>query len=92
MDYTGADGRREARASIIAQLEHDDLDPETRRHLNGLLMQLSDRDAEKDSEHKRCLDRWMTTATISVAAAVVVTGVAIGGKVGLQQGGALRKP
>lgn len=84
-------GRREARASIIAQLERDDLDPETRRHLNDLLMQLSDKDAEKDSENKRYLDRWMTKATIGVAAAVVLTGVAIGGKVGLQQGVPQRK-
>ncbi|QLQ39623.1 hypothetical protein [Micromonospora robiginosa] len=79
-------GRREARASIIGQLERDDLDAQTRMHLNDRLVQLSDKDAEKDSENKRYLDRWMTKATIGVTAAVVLTGVAIGGKVGFQGG------
>lgn len=87
----GYQGRREARASIIAQLENDNLDPRTRTHLNDLLMQLSDKDDAKDSEHKRYLDRWMTKTTVGVVAALVLTGVAIGGKVGLQQG-TLRKP
>ena len=87
----GYQGRREARASIIAQLKNESLDPQTRGHLNDLLVQLSDKDDAKDSEHKRYLDRWMTKTTVGVAAVVVLTGVAIGGRVGLQQG-PLRKP
>jgi hypothetical protein len=87
----GYQGRREARASIIAQLRNDNLDPQARAHLNDLLVQLSDKDDAKDSEHKRYLDRWMTKTTVGVAAVLVLTGVAIGGKVGLQQG-PLRKP
>lgn len=82
----GYQGRREARASIIAQLKDDNLDPQTRRYLNDLLVQLSDKDDAKDSEHKRYLDRWMTKTAVGVAAVVMLTGVAIGGKVGLQQG------
>jgi hypothetical protein len=82
----GYEGRREARASIIDQLKNVHLDSQIRGHLNELLVQLSDKDDAKDSEHKRYLDRWMTKAAVGVTAVVLLTGIAIGGKVGLQHG------
>ncbi|MEV4519288.1 hypothetical protein ACGFKZ_10190 [Micromonospora tulbaghiae] len=86
-------GYQEARAAIIAQLERGDLDPETRRHLNELLMQTADKESAKDSENKHFLDRLVNKTTLGVAvAAVVLTAVATGGKVALQNGDALRKP
>ncbi|NHO85178.1 hypothetical protein [Micromonospora sp. CMU55-4] len=86
-------GYRETRAAIIAQLQRDDLDPETRRYLNELLMQTADKESAKDSENKHFLDRWVNKTTLGVAAAaIVLTAVATGGKVALQNGDALRKP
>ncbi|MEV4655551.1 hypothetical protein [Micromonospora sp. NPDC049301] len=86
---------QESRAAIIAQLQRDDLDldPETRRYLNGLLVQTADKESTKDSENKNFLDRLVNKTTLGVAAAaIVLTAVAAGGKVALQNGNALRKP
>lgn len=84
-------GYQEVRAAYIAQLERDDLDPETRRYLNEYLMQTADKDYAKDSENKHYLDRWASRAALGAAAAVVLTAVAVGGKVALQNRDALPK-
>ena len=83
---------QEARATITAQLQRDDLDPETRRHLSDLLVQTADKESAKDTENKSFLDRLVNKTTVGVAAAaILVTVVAAGGKAALQNGEALRK-
>jgi hypothetical protein len=85
-------GYQEARAAIIAQLQRDDLNPDERRYLNEILMQTADKESAKDSENKHYLDRWINRVALGAAAAAVLTAVAVGGKVALQKGDALRKP
>ncbi|MEO3775034.1 hypothetical protein [Micromonospora sp. B9E7] len=85
-------GYQEARAAIIAQLQRDDLSPEERRYLTDCLMQTADKESAKDSENKHYLDRWVNKAALSVGAAVILTAIAAGGKVALQNSDALRKP
>ena len=84
-------GYQETRAAIIAELQRDGLDTETRRHLVGLLMQTADKESAKDSENKHFLDGLVNKTTLGVAAALVLTAVAAGAKVALQNGNPLRK-
>ena len=69
---------REVRAAYAAQLQEDDLDPEVRMYLNGLIMQTADKQSAKDSENKPFLERTFVKATLSIAAGIAAVAVIAG--------------
>jgi hypothetical protein len=82
----------EIRATISAQLDRDDLDPAGRVALVDRLIVTGERQAAADARNKTYLDRWDSKKTLGIlAAAVVLTILAAGGKTALQNGSLLRR-
>ncbi|MEV1013207.1 hypothetical protein AB0I89_26685 [Micromonospora sp. NPDC049801] len=82
----------EIRATISAQLDRDDLDTDGRVALADRLILIGDRQAEADARNKTYLDRWDSKRTLGLlAAAVILTTLAAGGKTALQNGSLLRR-